>query len=532
MSQLATTLGINPAIDSLTGNVGGVVGPDGVGNITITGTNPMTVTGTPATNSLAITVATATEVQIGVLYLATDAEAIAGTNSADAIVPTSLKAKLGPQTLHGVLIGEATTAAFGATAAGTAGQLLTSGGAAADPLWTTATYPATVGVGEFAYGSAANTYTNLAFVNTATRYLANTGGGATIPAWAQVDLFNGVTGILSVVNGGTGANTLTIHGVLVGNTLGVVNATMAGTTGQLLVAETGADPAFASSADGNFAFTSTTATVQRTLTVSNTNNTAVESPANLQVTVGGATNTGDPFVNFLVTGAGTYSVGIDNTVANDPFKITSGAKPSAGTDLFTMTNTGVITLNNDLDVTEGGTGVSTLTSHGILMGNGAGDIQATAEPSDGQILIGKTGDFPQLATITAGTGVGITNAAGSITVNAVGGGLTWAVTTIDAPLVVNNGYIANKAGLLTMTLPATAAIGDVIAITGINTAVGWRIAQNANQRIHFGNVSTTVGVGGYLEATAIRDSVQLICVVAGASTEWNIINSVGNITVV
>jgi len=109
---------------------------------------------------------------------------------------------------------------------------------------------------------------------------------------------------------------------------------------------------------------------------------------------------------------------------------------------------------------------------------------------------------------------------------------TWSAATVNASLVVNTGIIANKAGLLTMTLPATAALGDIIRITGINTAVGWRIAQNANQQIFFGGVSSTLGVGGYIEATAIRDSVELICVLPGASTGWNVLSSIGNITVV
>jgi hypothetical protein len=43
---------------------------------------------------------------------------------------------------HGVLIGEGTSSIV-ATATGSAGQLLTSGGASADPTWTTATFPAT-----------------------------------------------------------------------------------------------------------------------------------------------------------------------------------------------------------------------------------------------------------------------------------------------------------------------------------------------------------------------------------------------------
>lgn len=111
-------------------------------------------------------------------------------------------------------------------------------------------------------------------------------------------------------------------------------------------------------------------------------------------------------------------------------------------------------------------------------------------------------------------------------------GFTWSAPTVNATMVVNNGYIANKAGLLTLTLPATASLGDMIRVTGINTAVGWRIAQNALQQIWYGTSFTGIGAGGYLESTAIRDSVELVCVVAGTSTVWNVLSSVGNITVV
>jgi hypothetical protein len=47
-------------------------------------------------------------------------------------------------TAHGVLIGEG-SGSIVATAAGTAGQFLVSGGASADPTWTTATFPTTAG---------------------------------------------------------------------------------------------------------------------------------------------------------------------------------------------------------------------------------------------------------------------------------------------------------------------------------------------------------------------------------------------------
>lgn len=57
----------------------------------------------------------------------------------------------------------------------------------------------TISQGDILYGSAANTISKLAKSTTATRYLSNT-GTSNNPAWAQVDLSNGVTGQLPVAN--------------------------------------------------------------------------------------------------------------------------------------------------------------------------------------------------------------------------------------------------------------------------------------------------------------------------------------------
>ncbi len=176
------------------------------------------------------------------------------------------------------------------------------------------------------------------------------------------------------------------------------------------------------------------------------------------------------------------------------------------------------------------TGVTT-TQFNTLVGAASNGITNVAL-TNGQVLIGSTGAAPLAGTLTAGTGVSITNAANSITINAVGGGITWTtVTGTTQAISVNNGYVANNAGLVTATLPATATLGDVIAITGINNATGWKIAQNANQQIFFGTSSTTLGVTGSLASTATRDVVYLVCVVAGASTVYNVVQSIGNITV-
>lgn len=60
--------------------------------------------------------------------------------------------------------------------------------------------------GDLLYFSATNTLSNLAKNTTATRYLSNT-GTSNNPAWAQVNLTNGVTGTLPINSGGTGQTT-------------------------------------------------------------------------------------------------------------------------------------------------------------------------------------------------------------------------------------------------------------------------------------------------------------------------------------
>lgn len=70
-----------------------------------------------------------------------------------------------------------------------------------------------------------------------------------------------------------------------------------------------------------------------------------------------------------------------------------------------------------LPVLRGGTGASTFTDHGILIGNATNAVSATAELANGQLLIGSTGNAPVPATLTQGTDISITNASGSITIN-------------------------------------------------------------------------------------------------------------------
>ena len=115
----------------------------------------------------------------------------------------------------------------------------------------------------------------------------------------------------------------------------------------------------------------------------------------------------------------------------------------------------------DVPVADGGTGASTFTDHGFLIGSAAGAITALAEATDGQLPIGDTGADPVLATITAGTGITVTNAAGSITVAATGTtalndqtGTTYTLVLTDAGKFLT----FTNASAIAVTVPTNASV--------------------------------------------------------------------------
>lgn len=108
-------------------------------------------------------------------------------------------------------------------------------------------------------------------------------------------------------------------------------------------------------------------------------------------------------------------------------------------------------------------------------------------------------------------------------------GIAWStVTGTTQTAVAYNGYIANNAGVVTVTLPTTAAVGDTFSITGINNATGWKLAVASGQTLYLGTSATTTSTG-YLQSTNTRDAVTVICTVA--NTTFQVISSIGNITV-
>lgn len=83
--------GANP-IETLTGNSGGAVSPDGAMNIDVLGNNStgIDVVGTPASNLMTVIGLASSTTQVGTIEIATEAEVLAGTDTTRAVVPADL----------------------------------------------------------------------------------------------------------------------------------------------------------------------------------------------------------------------------------------------------------------------------------------------------------------------------------------------------------------------------------------------------------------------------------------------------------
>jgi len=157
-----------------------------------------------------------------------------------------------------------------------------------------------------------------------------------------------------------------------------------------------------------------------------------------------------------------------------------------------------LALDTALTVANGGTGASTLTDGGVLLGSGTGAITATAVLTNGQLLIGDgTGD-PTVSTLTAGTGVTITNGAGSIEIAAAGSGGT--VTEVDATGTVN--------GITLTTSPGGGITGTGTVQLG-GTLSGITNLQLDNDNISLGGVSVSLGGSDATPAFNLTDATSL-----------------------
>ena len=245
---------------------------------------------------------------------------------------------------------------------------------------------------------------------------------------------------VAVNKGGTGATSLTDGGVLIGNGTGAIVALAVLADGEVLVGDGTTDP-------------------------------TPESGATLRTSVGVGTGDSPQFTGIELGHA------TDTTLT----KASSGDVNIEGNIIYRAGGT-------DVPVADGGTGVSTLTDGGVLLGNGTGVIQAMAVLADGEMIVGDgttdpvaeggatlrtsigvgTGDSPTFTAVTVGQ-ADIT-AEGDLRLQDASGGQ---YVGLDAPATVSSSY--------TLTMPA--AIGSVNQMLTINNTDGtlqWATASSTS----------------------------------------------------
>ena len=130
---------------------------------------------------------------------------------------------------------------------------------------------------------------------------------------------------------------------------------------------------------------------------------------------------------------------------------------------------GTITGITDLVVEDGGTGVSTLTDHGVLLGSGTGAITPLGVAANGQLVVGSTGADPVIASLTGSEGITVTEGAGTLAIKVTDDGITLAKQASGA----SRGIMHYAGATFDPTLLAAPATGKVLTGNGTTADITW-----------------------------------------------------------
>ncbi len=170
--------------------------------------------------------------------------------------------------------------------------------------------------------------------------------------------------------------------------------------------------------------------------------------------------TGAGLAGGTITKTGSISIpalGVTNSMlADSSIKVVAGSGLSGG---GTVALGGSVTLSGNISGT----------TDGIAYLLGPASVTSTAAPTNGQILIGSTGDAPALGTLTAGENIKIANNPGSITISA---------TESTFPFFVTGG--ARSVGSQAATENVTKLWGFLLPYTLTTTQITYQVTTADN----------------------------------------------------
>lgn len=202
---------------------------------------------------------------------------------------------------------------------------------------------------------------------------------------------------------------------------------------------------------------------------------------------------GNYMVKWLSNGPNAVnSIAFENSITGNPVEITALGSDS----------------NIGITIQPKGTGAVTLGPNTF----------PTTQLTDGELLIGSTGNPLVAAGITAGAGITVTPGPGSITLSTAGFPIFWVnVSTTSQTALPNTGYVTSNASQTTVTLPDHPAFGTFVAVAG-NGAAGWKILPGpGGATINIGSASTTTSV----TSSNRYDSLTLVAIATDTWSAWN-----------
>ena len=324
---------------------------------------------------------------------------------------------------------------------GTAGQVLTTNGAGANPTWVTPggggyvlpTASATT-LGGVKVGSNLNIDANgvlsVAGVGTVTS-VGITSTDLTVSN-SPVTSSGNITVNLNTVaptKGGTGQTTYSRGDVLYSSSTNTLARLPIGTTGQVLTVDAAGLPVWAASGGGSGGVT--------------------QIIAGTGVTISPTGGTGAVTINATGGGGGSGTV-----------TSVSGTGTVNGITLSgTVTSSGNLTLGGSLS----GVSLSTQVTGTLPVANGGTGITTT--PVNGAIDIGNGTGFTR-TTLTAGSGISITNGSGSITISATGGG-GGSGTVTSVGLTMPSGFTVGSSPVTSSgTIAVSTSLNGILAGNG------------------------------------------------------------------
>jgi hypothetical protein len=395
---------------------------------------------------------------------------------------------------------------IGGATYGTANYVLTSGGSGAAPTWSqvslsagvTGILPAANGgtgqssytTGDLLYADSATSLAKLADI--ATGNVLISGGVGVAPAYGKVGLTTHVSGTLPVANGGTGqASNLTQYGLVYGSTTTVMATTAAGTDGQFLVANTGAAPSWSNATD----IAVTSISFGTTGLTPNSATKGAVTVAGTLVAANGGTGQSSYAVGDILYASTTTALSALADVATGNVLLSGGVGVAPAYGKVGLTTH----ISGTLPVANGGTGqASNLTQYGVVYGSTTTAMATTGAGTTGQVLTATTSAAPAWAAQT--------------------GGVTWSAISGNTNAVAGTGYMIDTTSTaVTLTLPASPAVGDYIAVCDAASKFGTNnltVARN-----------TKVIQGSATDLTCSINDQSFGLVYQGATNGWRIVQT-------